>query len=99
MKTVITAASCALAFSAAADPQIASWFTADSGKLARIYLTDSDKSSGATRATWSNGRNVQSQPAFSGVQEILSSANWIYILSTGLGGHTMGPWLNGRFPN
>jgi hypothetical protein len=84
---------------AAADPQIASWFTASSAKPAQIYRTDADKFSGQTRTTWSNGRNVQSQPAFCGVQEILSSSNWVYIRSTGLGSQVMGPWLNGQFPN
>jgi hypothetical protein len=99
MRASVIAVGYALAVNAFADPQIASWYTADSSKLAQIFLTDADRSSGTTRTTWSNGRNVQSQPAFSGVQEILSSSNWIYIRSTGLGSHTMGPWLNGRFPN
>jgi hypothetical protein len=84
---------------AAADPQIASWFTVNSGQFAQIYRNDAAKISGQTATTWSNGRNVQSQPAFCGVQEILSSSNWIYIRSTGLGSQVMGPWLNGRFLN
>jgi len=88
-----------LAVPAFADPQITSWFTANSGKPAQIYRTDADKLSGQTATTWSNGRNNQSQPANCGVQEILSSANWVYIRSTGLGSQIMGPWLNGRFPN
>jgi hypothetical protein len=75
-----------------ADPQITSWYTLDAGKVARIYRTDADKLGGQTETTWSNGRQSQWQPAFSGVQEILSSANWIYIRSTGLGSHVMGPW-------
>src|SRR6516225_10860150 len=81
------------------DPQITSWFTLDSGKFAQIYRTDAEKKSGKSETTWSNGRNVQSQPAFCGVQEIVSSANWIYVRSTGLGSQVMGPWLNGHFPN
>jgi len=83
----------------AGDPQITSWFTADSSKFAQIYRTDAEKAAGQTETTWSNGRNVQSQPAYCGVQEVLSSANWVYVRSTGLGSQTMGPWLNGRFPN
>ena len=100
MKT-ITAAMLFIAslISAAADPQLTSWFTLDSGNFAKIYLNNADKDSGATVTTWSNGRNSQSQPAYSGVQEILTSSNWIYVRSTGLGSHIMGPWLNGRFPN
>lgn len=90
---------CALAVNALADPQITSWFVTDSGRVAQIYRTDAEKASGRTETTWSNGRNVQSQPAYCGVQEIVSSANWIYVLSTGLGSQVMGPWLNGRFPN
>jgi hypothetical protein len=42
---------------------------------------------------------VQSQPAYCGVQEIVSSANWVYVFSTGLGSQIMGPWQNGYFPN
>jgi hypothetical protein len=89
----------ALTATASADPQLTSWFTLDAGKFAQIYQNDADKIAGRTETTWSNGRNVQSQPAYCGVQEILSSANWVYIRSTGLGSQIMGPWLNGRFPN
>jgi hypothetical protein len=84
---------------AASDPQITSWFTVDSDKFAQIYRTDAEKFSSQAETTWSNGRNTQSQPAFCGVQEILSSANWLYVRSTGLGSQIMGPWQNGRFPN
>lgn len=90
---------CAFPTVATADPQIASWFTLDSGKFAQIYRTDADKFSGKTETTWSNGRNTQAQPAYCGVQAVYSSSNWIYIRSTGLGSQIMGPWLNGRFPN
>ncbi len=83
----------------AADPQVASWFTLNSGKFAQIYQDNAAKNSDQPSTTWSNGRNSQTQPAYCGVQEILSSANWIYIRSTGLGSQIMGPWLNGRFPN
>lgn len=86
-------------FCAHADPQLTSWFTRNSGQLAQIYRTDADKQSGRSETTWSNGRNVQSQPAYCGVQAVLSSSNWVYIRSTGLGSQIMGPWLNGRFPN
>lgn len=82
-----------------ADPQISSWFVTDSRKVAQIYRTDAEKASGHAEVTWSNGRNVQREPAYCGVQEIVSSANWIYVRSTGLGSQVMGPWLNGRFPN
>lgn len=90
---------CALAANGFADPQITSWFIQNSDQFARIYRTDAERASGHAEMTWSNGRNAQSHPAFCGVQEILSSANWIYVCSTGLGSQVMGPWLNGWFPN
>ncbi|HEV2695162.1 MAG TPA: YHYH protein [Verrucomicrobiae bacterium] len=88
-----------LAASALADPQITSWFTVDATKPAQIYRTEAEKSAGQTETTWSNGRNTQAQPTGCGVQEILSSSNWVYIRSTGLGSQVMGPWQSGRFPN
>jgi YHYH protein len=82
-----------------ADPQITSWFTLDAGKFAQIYRTPAEKNSGQPETTWSNGRNAQSQPAYCGVQKIVSSSNWVYVFSTGLGSQIMGPWQNGFFPN
>jgi hypothetical protein len=84
---------------ATADPMLTSWFTADSAKYARIYTTDTNLTNGVSVTTWSNGTQTQSLPAYSGVQEIDSSTNWIYIRTTGLGIHNMGPWQNGSFPN
>ena len=93
MKTILAIVfSTALCASVFADPQITSWFTADSGQFAQIYRTDADKFSGHAETTWSNGRQNQWQPAFNGVQEIRSSTNWIYVRSTGLGSQVMGPW-------
>ena len=89
----------ALTANAFADPQLTSWFTLDAGKFAHIYRTPAEKTADQPVTTWSNGRNVQAQPAYCGVQEILSSSNWVYIRSTGLPSQTMGPWQNGRFPN
>lgn len=88
----ITCIGAVITSASAADPQITSWFTADSGNVARIYRTDADRFSGQTATTWSNGRLAQSQPAYSGVQEILTSEDWIYIRSTGLAANVMGPW-------
>src|ERR1700753_1654558 len=95
MKTKLSLLAVALAASALtshADPLITSWFTTYSGKYARIYTTDAAKSSGTASTTWTNGTTIQSLPAYSGVQEIDSSSNWVYIRSTGLGSHIMGPW-------
>ena len=81
-----------LAATAGADPQLTSWFTLDSGKYAQIYRTDAEKFAERPETTWSNGRQGQLTPAFSGVQAVLSSSNWVYIRSTGLGSQVMGPW-------
>ena len=93
-------------FSATAtnDVRTSSWLTTYSGKYARIYTTDANKTAGNSVTTWSNGTQTQSSPTYSGVQEIYSSTNWVYIRSTGLGAHVMGPWyLNAAhttaFPN
>lgn len=83
----------------AADARTDSWFTTYSAKYARLYTTDANKTSGTSVTTWSNGTQTQSLPAYAGVQEIYSSASWVYIRSTGLGSHIMGPWQNGTFPN
>ena len=42
---------CAFPTVATADPQIASWFTLDSGKFAQIYRTDAERFSGKTETT------------------------------------------------
>lgn len=89
---------------AAADPRVDSWLTAFSGQYARIYTTDANRLAGNAVTTWSNGSQNQTAPAYSGVQEIYSSANWVYLRSSGLGSHVMGPWyLNAAhtqvFPN
>src|SRR5581483_5033698 len=75
-----------------ADPQLTSWFTTDSGRYARIYTTDSAKTSQTPVITWTNGTTSQSLPTYCGIQEVDYSASWIYIRSTGLGSHIMGPW-------
>jgi YHYH protein len=81
------------------NPYTTSWLTANSGIYARIYTNDAAKTAGNAVATWSNGTQTQSTPAYAGVQELYSSPSWLYIRSTGLGSHIMGPWLNGAFPN
>ncbi len=87
-----------------ADPQLASWFTTESGQYARLYETTAAQTAGSFVTTWSNSSFSQSLPAYSGVQEIDSSSDWVYVRSTGLGFHIMGPWyLNAGktqiFPN
>ena len=87
-----------------ADPQLTSWDTSNSGKYARLYQSLADESAGIASTTWSRGAGVQSQPTYAGISQILYSANWVYIRSTGLAGYVMGPWyLNAAktndFPN
>ncbi len=100
----------ALAITAHADPQLTSWFTANSGKYARIFPTAADEptavplKAGTPATTWSRGTGVQSSPAYADVNEINYSANWVYIRTTGLASHIMGPWYNDAaktnlFPN
>src|SRR3954464_3229309 len=88
----------AVVAAASPDPRLDSWLTTNSGKYARIYTNAAAKAAGNSATTWSNGSQNQTLPAYCGPQEILSSANWIYIRTTGLGSHVMGPWSAG-FPN
>jgi hypothetical protein len=88
----------------AADPYVDSWFTADSGRYARLYQSVADEIAGNSVTTWSRGQGTQSLPVYAGVREIYSSANWVYIRSSGLPSYVMGPWyLNAaktmNFPN
>jgi hypothetical protein len=77
-----------------ADPQLSSWFTAGSGKYARIVETDDAWSSGATETTWSRNGINQTLPAYAGIQEIDYSSSWIYIKTPDLAPFVMGPWYN-----
>ncbi len=86
------------------DPRTNSWFTAYAGQYARIYTNDVSRTNGLSQTVWTNGTTAQALPAYSGVQEVYSSSNWVYIRSTGLGSFVMGPWyLNAQhtqlFPN
>ena len=64
------------------------------GKYAHIYTNDTMKANGTTVTTWSNGQQTQSSPAYCGAQQILTSSSYVYVRSTGLGSHIMGPWWN-----
>ncbi len=86
-------------FASNVDPRTNSWFTTYSGQYARIFTNSAMKTAGTTLTTWSNGSQTQSAPAYCGVQEVDSSADWVYVFSTGLAGYNMGPWQNGAFPN
>src|SRR5260221_8452203 len=81
-----------ISIASAADPRVDSWFTKDSAKYARLYATTADLNSGNAVTTWSRGSISQTLPAYCGVQELYSSSDWVYLRTTGLGSHIMGPW-------
>ncbi len=81
-----------------ADPQLSSWFTANSGQYARIYESSAAETAGTESTTWSRGAGTQSSPTYADVSEIAASANWVYIRTSGLASHPMGPWP-ATFPN
>ena len=78
------------------DPRTNSWLTTYSGKYARIYTSDVNKTNGAAVTVWTNssGPNVTAQalPAYCGVQAVYASSNWVYIRGSGLASVVMGPW-------
>lgn len=86
------------------EPLIYSWFTANSAQYARIYPTLTEQSAQTPVTTWSRSAGTQSAPAYSDVQQVDYSTSWVYIHTTGLASHIMGPWyLNAAktnlFPN
>jgi hypothetical protein len=80
------------AWAGTVDPRTNSWLTTDSAQYARIYTSDVNKTNGDAVTTWSTGSTAQVLPAYCGVQEVYSSSNWVYIRSSGLANHVMGPW-------
>lgn len=89
---------------AAADPQLSSWYTAGSSQYARLYESLAAETAGSAVTTWSRGSGTQSAPTYAGVSQVSSSANWVYIRSSGLASHLMGPWYGNaaktvNFPN
>jgi len=87
-----------------AEPQLTSWYTSQSGKYARIFTSKENEAAGLTSATWSRGQGTQASPTYSGVHEIHHDASWVYIRTSGLGFHVMGPWYldqakTRNFPN
>lgn len=86
------------------DPRYTSWLTSPSGTYARLYETTSDLTAGNAVTTWTRGQGTQSTPTYAGVTEVSYSSNWVYIVSSGLGYHVMGPWYlneakSNNFPN
>lgn len=96
MKTSALFAAAALCIlpllASAADPQLESWQTSRTRRYARIYESDAARLAGTSVTTWSRGTTSQTTPSYAGVIQVSSSANWVYLRSTGLGTHVMGPW-------
>jgi arylsulfatase A-like enzyme len=91
-----------LALPLVADPLTTSWLTELSGRYAKIYEDDEAMSAGNAVTTWSRGQGTQSQPTYAGVHEIAQDATFVYIRTTNLGFHIMGPWYGetgNLFPN
>lgn len=89
LATLLFAATAALR---AGDPQLESWQTARTRSYARVYPTDAAKAAGAAVTTWARGVANQSAPSYAGITQVSSSSGWVYVRSTGLGTHVMGPW-------
>ena len=81
-----------------ADPQITSWFTANSGKYARIFTSSANEGTNTSSTTWSKSTYIQANPAYADVNEVNASTNWVYIRATGLASYVMGPWPT-NFPS
>lgn len=74
------------------DARITSWFITPSARYARLFETDAAKNAGTSVTTWSRGAGTQSVPSYAGVMQVSYSESWVYLRSSGLGYHTMGPW-------
>ncbi len=87
-----------------ADPQLSSWYTEDSGQYARLYQSTANETSRTVSKTWTRGTGTQTTPTYAGISKVVYSTNWVYIRSSGLAGHIMGPWYldaakTTNFPN
>ncbi len=84
------------------EPISDSWLFSLSGRYAQIYPDREAEASGDAVTTWARGQGTQSLPTYAGVHEVSEGADSIYVRSTGLGFHTMGPWYGetgNLFPN
>jgi hypothetical protein len=75
-----------------AEPQLSSWYFGDTGRYARLYESTAAEASQTAVTTWSRNQGTQTLPTYAGIHEVSYDDNWIYIRTTGLGQHIMGPW-------
>jgi hypothetical protein len=76
----------------AAEPLLDSWQTSNTRRYARIYQNDAARLAGTAVTTWTRGTTSQTTPSYAGVTQVSYSANWVYLRTSGLGTHVMGPW-------
>lgn len=77
----------------AQSPLLSSWHTESSNGYARVVQTNG----GTPVTTWPgaglpNMGGGQVIPAYADVQKVDYSTNWVYVKTTGLASHQMGPW-------
>jgi hypothetical protein len=65
---------------------VTSWYTEKSGQYARIYETTAAETAGNAITDWDG------LPTYAGVHEISATMTDVYIRSSNLGFHVMGPW-------
>lgn len=80
-------------------PLFTSWQTGNSSRYARVWQTTADRVAGTTSATWPraglrSAGGGQASPAYSDIQRVSYSANYVYVYATGLSSHMMGPWYS-----
>ena len=86
--------------SSTTDPHADSWLTNYAGQYVRLYTNTAARNAGVTVTTWTfstiNGTNVtgtQALPVYSGIQEIYSSSNWVYIRASAMPVGPIGPLI------
>lgn len=99
MKLLIPLVFLALAtvLSAATDPLLSSWSTANASQYAKVWQTTADRFANTPSTTWpragvTNTGGGQSIASYSDVQRVAYSASYVYIQASGLSSHLMGPW-------
>ncbi len=103
-KTILLASFTAALTHVTAQPVVDSWYTEQSGRYARLFESTAAETAGNAATTWSRGQGSQTLPTYAGVHEISTTDSYVYIRTTGLGFHTMGPWYLNQaktslFPN
>ncbi|WP_411847249.1 sulfatase-like hydrolase/transferase [Roseibacillus persicicus] len=102
MKPLLLLLALLLSFPLIAAPITDSWLTKLSGRYARIYPDNEARDAQAPVTTWARGQGVQALPTYAGVSEVSATESDVYIRTSNLGFHIMGPWYGetgNLFPN